>query len=99
MSVELRVALQEERAAQLAERVRRLLGPFGGTEIALDVGCGTGALAFALAPRVAEVVGVDTRRFELAGVPEEERRRVRGPAPAAPYEIEIGWYVARKPGR
>jgi SAM-dependent methyltransferase len=61
VSVELRLALQDERAADLAERVRRLLSPFTGTEAALDAGCGTGALAFALAPNVLEVVGVDTR--------------------------------------
>jgi SAM-dependent methyltransferase len=36
-------------------------------------------------------------RFELAGVDEEERARIRGPAPAAPYEVEVGWYVSRKP--
>ena len=224
MSVELRLALQEERAADLADRLRRLLGPFSGDEVALDSGCGTGALAFALAPLVAEVVGVDVRedyleaaraaapanvrfdvgdaqklpfgygmfdlagshrvlhhvrrpelavselarvtrpggrilvvdqlgsidplrglemdrferlrdpthqhllpdadvrgyldandlvllssevvhervdlehRFDLAGTPEEERARIRGPAPGAPYEIEVGWYVARKSG-
>jgi SAM-dependent methyltransferase len=224
MSVELRLALQEQRSADLAERVRRLLGPFSGNEVALDAGCGTGSLAFALAPLVAEVVGVDTRedyleagrdaapanvrfqvadvmslpfgyaefdlvcchrvlhhvrrpelavselarvarprgrvfiadqlgsvdplvnleqdrferlrdathrrllpdgdirgyldandlvllssevtrervdleqRLELAGVDEEERVRIRGQAPAAHYDIEIGWYVARKPG-
>jgi SAM-dependent methyltransferase len=224
MSVELRLALQEARASDLAERVRRLLGPFTGTEAVLDAGCGTGALAFALAPHVTEVVGVDTRvdyleagratapqnvrfvegdvmalpfgyasfdvacchrvlhhvrrpelavselvrvtrsggrifiadqlgsvdplrsmemdrferlrdsthqrllpdgdvrgyldandlvlltsevtreridleqRLELAGVSEEERERIRGPAPAAPYEVEVGWYVSRKPG-
>jgi hypothetical protein len=23
--------------------------------------------------------------------------RIRGSAPARPYEIEVGWYVARKP--
>jgi tRNA/tmRNA/rRNA uracil-C5-methylase (TrmA/RlmC/RlmD family) len=61
VTVALRQALQDERASDLAERVRRLLGPFAGTEAALDSGCGTGALAFALAPHVAEVVGVDTR--------------------------------------
>jgi SAM-dependent methyltransferase len=220
----MRLALQEERAADLGERVRRLLGPFRGTEVALDSGCGTGALAFALAPLVGEVVGVDTReeyleaaremapenvrflegdstslpfgyatfdlacclrllhhvrrpelvvselarvtrpggrlfivdqlgsidplrslemdrfervrdpshqrllpdadihgfldandlvlltqevtrervdleqRLDLAGVPEEERVRLRGLAPGAVYEIEVGWYVARKPG-
>jgi SAM-dependent methyltransferase len=224
VTVELRQALQEERASDLAQRVRRLLGPFTGTEAALDSGCGTGALAFALAPLVAEVVGIDTRadyleaaradapanarfleadaaalpfeygefdiaashrvlhhvrrpelavselarvtrlggrvfiadqlgsidplrslemdrferlrdpthqrllpdtdirgyldandlvlltsdvtrervdlerRLDLAGIAEEERVKIRGPAPASPYEVEIGWYVARKPG-
>ena len=224
MSVELRLALQEERATDLAERVRRLLGPFTGTEAALDAGCGTGALAFALAPNVLEVVGVDARadyleagrvpapenvsfvegdvtelpfdyasfdlacchrvlhhvrrpelavselarvtrpggrifiadqlgsvdplrsmemdrfehlrdathqrllpdgdirgyldandlvlltsevtreridleqRLDLAGVSEEDRERIRGPAPAEPYDVEIGWYVSRKSG-
>jgi SAM-dependent methyltransferase len=224
VSVDLRLALQEERASDLAGRVRSLLGPFSGTEAALDSGCGTGALAFALAPHVAEVVGVDLRedyleagraeapanvrfvagdstalpfgygefdiaachrilhhvrrpelavselarvtrlgghvfiadqlgsvdplrslemdrferlrdptharllpdadirgyldandlvlitsdvtrervdierRLDLGGFSEEERVKIRGPAPASPYEIEIGWYVSRKPG-
>ncbi len=224
MSVALRLALQEERASELAGRIRRLLGPFGGTEVALDSGCGTGALAFALAPHVGEVVGVDSRpdyveaaraiapgnarfeegeatalpfgygafdiagclrllhhvrrpelavseiarvtrpggkifiadqlgsidplrslemdrferlrdptharllpdadirgfldandlrlisfeisrervdleeRLELAGVSEEERVRIRGLAPTSVYEVEVGWYVASKPG-
>ncbi|HSI97834.1 MAG TPA: methyltransferase domain-containing protein, partial [Gaiellaceae bacterium] len=224
MSVELRLALQEERAADLERRVRRLLGPLSGAEAALDVGCGTGALAIALAPHVAEVVGVDPRadyleaaqsrapenvrlvegdatalpfpygefdivgchrvlhhirrpelavselarvtrlggrvlvvdqlgsvdplrslemdrferlrdpahqrllpdgdirgyldandlvllvsevtreqvdleqRLELGGISEEERVKIRGPSPAAPYEVEVGWYVSRKPG-
>jgi ubiquinone/menaquinone biosynthesis C-methylase UbiE len=224
VSVALRLALQERRSADLEQRVRRLLGPFTGNEAVLDAGCGTGAVAFALAEHVAEVVGVDTRvdyleagraaapqnvrfeeadvmklpfgyaefdlvcchrvlhhvrrpelavselarvaraggkifiadqlgsvdpllsiemdrfeslrdathqrllpdgdirgyldandlllvssevtreqvdleeRLELAGFDQEERARIRGPAPASPYEIEIGWYVARKPG-
>jgi ubiquinone/menaquinone biosynthesis C-methylase UbiE len=224
VSVELRLALQEARASELSDRVRRLLGPFTGTEVALDSGCGTGALALALAPHVGEVVGVDPRsdyleaaraiapvnvrfeegdatalpfgygafdiagclrvlhhvhrpelavselarvtrpggkifvadqlgsidplrslemdrferlrdatherllpdadirgfldandlrllasqisrervdleqRLELAGVSEEERTRIRGLAPTSAYEVEIGWYVARKPG-
>ncbi len=224
MSVELRLALQAPRADDLAQRVRRLLGPFSGNEVVLDSGCGTGSFAFALAPNVAEVVGVDTReeyleaaretapgnvrfvqgdamqlpfgyaqfdlscthrvlhhlrrpelavselarvtrpggrilvadqlgsvdplrsmemdrferlrdpshqrllpdqdirgyldandlvllssevvsqridleqRLELAGFSEEERVRIRGAAPASSYEIEVGWYVARKPG-
>ena len=224
MSVALRQALQEERAADLAAGVRRLLGPFTGREAVLDSGSGTGSLAFALAPNVAEVVGVDVnaeyleaarenapenvrfvegdatslpfgygefdiaashrllhhvrrpelavselarvtrlggrvliadqlgsidplrslemdrferlrdpshqrllpdadirgyldandlvlissevvrervdleQRLDLAGFTEEERVKIRGPGPAAPYEVEIGWYVARKPG-
>ncbi len=61
MSVRLRLALQEQRAAELGERMRRLLGPFTGTEVALDAGSGTGSLALALAPHVGEVVAVDTR--------------------------------------
>ena len=221
----MRLALQEARAGELSERVRRLLGPFTGTELALDSGSGTGAFAFALAAHVGEVVAVDARedyldagrelapenvrfeqgdatalpfgygtfdiagsvrvlhhvrrpelavselarvtrpggrlliadqlgsidplrtlemdrfertrdashqrllpdadirgfidandlvllaqevvrervdleeRLELAEVPEEERVRLRGLAPAPVYEIEVGWYVVRKPGR
>jgi ubiquinone/menaquinone biosynthesis C-methylase UbiE len=223
VSLELRLALQEERAADLTQRVRQFLAPFSGNEIALDAGCGTGSLTFALAQFVAEAVGVDTnveyleagrasappnvrllegdvmalpfgyaefdlacchrvlhhvrrpelavselarvarpggrvfiadqlgstdpllslemdrferlrdpshqrllpeadirgyldandlvllasevtresvdleRRLELAGFDEEERARIRGPGPAAPHDIEIGWYVSRKP--
>jgi SAM-dependent methyltransferase len=37
-------------------------------------------------------------RLVLGGFDEEERVRIRGPAPAKPYEIEVGWYVSRKPG-
>ena len=223
MSLDLRLALQAERADALRERVLRLLAPFSGNEVALDAGCGTGSLTFALAGFVAEVVGADTsaeyleaaraaapenvrfvegdvmalpfgyaefdlvcchrvlhhvhrpelavselvrvarpggrvfiadqlgsvdpllslemdrferlrdssherllpdgdirgyldandlvllsseatretvdleRRLELAGLDEEERVRIRGQAPSATYEVEVGWYVARKP--
>ena len=38
--------------------MQRLLAPLSGDERALDVGCGAGALAYALAPLVGEVVGV-----------------------------------------
>jgi ubiquinone/menaquinone biosynthesis C-methylase UbiE len=48
----------DERAEWLADQVRRFVEPRGG-ERALDAGTGTGALAFALAPLVREVVGVD----------------------------------------
>ena len=51
-------ALQDARAAELEERVRRFVQP-AGDERALDVGTGTRALALALAPHVREVVGVD----------------------------------------
>jgi SAM-dependent methyltransferase len=220
----MRLALQEERAEELSDRVRRLLGPFSGTEVALDSGSGTGSFAFALAPYVGEVVASDAneeyleagraiapanvrfvegdatalpfgyatfdiagslrtlhhvrrpelavselarvtrpggrlliadqlgsidplrslemdrferlrdpshqrllpdadvrgfldandlvllsqevtreridleQRFELAEIPEEERVRLRGLAPGAVYDVEVGWYVARKPG-
>jgi ubiquinone/menaquinone biosynthesis C-methylase UbiE len=48
----------DERAAWLADWVRRFVEP-RGDERALDAGTGTGAVAFALAPLVREVVGVD----------------------------------------
>jgi ubiquinone/menaquinone biosynthesis C-methylase UbiE len=51
-------ARQDARAAQLAEEVRDFVEPCGD-ERALDVGTGAGALAFALAPLVREVVGLD----------------------------------------
>ena len=50
--------LEEARRADLGGRVARFVEP-GSEERALDAGTGTGALAFALAPHVAEVVGVD----------------------------------------
>ena len=51
-------ALQERRAGELAAQVRDFL-PVGSDERALDAGAGTGALAFALAPLVREVVAVE----------------------------------------
>ena len=51
-------ALQDARAAELEAKVERFVVP-GGDERALDSGTGAGALAFALAPHVREVVGVD----------------------------------------
>ena len=51
-------ALQDARAAELEQRVVRFVAP-SGDERALDSGTGSGALAFALAPHVREVVGID----------------------------------------
>ena len=89
MSHELRLALQDERQSDLSDRVRRLLGPFSGSEVALDSGCGTGGLAFALAPHVREVVGVDMRADYLEAAAErapENVRFVEGDAMALPFE-------------
>jgi SAM-dependent methyltransferase len=89
MSVALRIALQEERASETANRVRRFLGPFTGVEIALDSGCGTGALALALAPHVGEVVGTDTRTEYLDAARErapENARFVEADSMALPFD-------------
>src|SRR2546428_4526588 len=50
--------LQDARAASLEQDILRFVAP-SGEERALDSGTGPGALAFALAPHVREVVGVD----------------------------------------
>jgi len=49
---------EEEHRAAMAARVREFVAP-RGDERALDAGAGTGALAFALAPIVREVVAVE----------------------------------------
>lgn len=51
-------AQQDARAADLAARVQSFVLS-RGDERAVDVGCGAGALALALAPHVQHVVGVD----------------------------------------
>jgi len=89
VTVELRLALQERRAEELERHVRRLLGPFTGSELALDSGCGTGALAAALAPHVGKVIGADTdleyleaaRRFAI-----ENAEFVEGDAMKLPFD-------------
>jgi SAM-dependent methyltransferase len=64
--VALRRALQDERRDELEARLRRLLAPLTGNERALDVGCGVGALSYALAPLVGEIVGVDSSEEYIA---------------------------------
>jgi ubiquinone/menaquinone biosynthesis C-methylase UbiE len=89
MTVELRLALQERRAEELERRVRRLLGPFTGSEIALDSGCGTGALAAALAAHVGKVIGADTNLEYLDAARElaiENAEFVEGDATKLPFE-------------
>ena len=49
---------EESRREELREQVRAFVQP-SGDERVLDSGTGTGALAFAIAPLVREVVGVD----------------------------------------
>jgi ubiquinone/menaquinone biosynthesis C-methylase UbiE len=86
----MRIALQEERAADLSERVLRLLAPFSGDERALDAGCGAGALAIAFAPHVREVVGVDSSVELIAAARErapENCTFLEGDVTALPF----GW--------
>jgi ubiquinone/menaquinone biosynthesis C-methylase UbiE len=77
---ERRAALQASRAAGLQARLDDLL-PLAGDERVLDVGAGTGAFAFAVAPRVREVVAVE--------VDEEIAARAAQDAPAN-VEVVVG---------
>ncbi|HJX46540.1 MAG TPA: methyltransferase domain-containing protein [Gaiellaceae bacterium] len=74
---ELIAELEDLRAAETQERLRRLL-TLTGEERALDVGTGAGAFAIALAPFVREVVGVDV----VPELLEEGRKR-------APANVEL----------
>ena len=56
---ERRAAQQAARAEALAERIGSVLALRGGERV-LDVGCGAGALAYAVAPVAREVVAVDS---------------------------------------
>jgi len=81
-------AYQDARAAVLAERVQTFVQA-DGNEHAIDVGCGAGALALALAPLVYDVVGVD----QVAALLELARERapanarfVEGDATNLPFD-------------
>jgi len=83
-----RLALQADRNAALESRLRRLLAPLTGDERVLDVGCGTGAFAYAIAPLVHEVVGVDRTTEYLAAAREHSPDGcsfVEGDATALPF--------------
>jgi ubiquinone/menaquinone biosynthesis C-methylase UbiE len=73
-SLDRRAALQQERAAALAARLDDFLPGLEGDERVLDVGSGLGAFAFAIAPRVREVVAVE--------LDPEQVERIRANAPA-----------------
>ena len=74
-TADLVAARQYARAAERREDLRAFVQP-NGDEHAIDVGTGAGALALALAPFVADVVGVDIEPELLA------RARDRAPANA-----------------
>jgi ubiquinone/menaquinone biosynthesis C-methylase UbiE len=87
--VELRLGLQRQRAADLAARLERWLAPFDGEERVVDVGCGTGAFAHAIAPLVGQVVGVDAEERFLAAAREDAPAGctfVLGDATALPFD-------------
>jgi ubiquinone/menaquinone biosynthesis C-methylase UbiE len=75
-----RSKLQAQRAEALAARLDELL-PVRGDERVLDVGAGTGAFAFAIAPRVREVIAVE--------IDEKLAERARADAPPN-VEVVVG---------
>jgi ubiquinone/menaquinone biosynthesis C-methylase UbiE len=93
-TADLVAARQDARAAELEEQVLAFVQP-RGDERALDSGTGAGALALALAPHVAEVVGVDVEPELLAHARErapgnatfEEADATRLPFPDASFDL------------
>ena len=86
-------ALQDARAVELEAKVLRFVSPTGDERV-LDSGSGPGALAFALAPHVREVVALDL----VPELLEEGRSRagdfpnvsfVEGDATKLPFELGI----------
>jgi ubiquinone/menaquinone biosynthesis C-methylase UbiE len=91
---ERRAAQQAAHAAALADRLDSLLA-LRGDERVLDVGCGAGALAYAVAPAVREVVAVDSdpsmvelaRRNAPANVRVEQADGERLPFAASEFDL------------
>ncbi len=89
-------AHQASRERATRERLSRLLDP-RGSERALDVATGAGALAIALAPLVAGVVGVDivpellgeARRRSPSGVEYVEADAAALPFPAEAFDLVV----------
>ena len=69
---------------------QRFVGPLSGDERVLDSGCGAGAFAFAIAPLVGEVVGVDRASELIAAGRERAPANVtllEGDAEALPFGV------------
>jgi ubiquinone/menaquinone biosynthesis C-methylase UbiE len=85
------VELEGSRREELRERLRKFVAP-RGDERALDVGTGVGAVAFALAPLVDEVVAVDAEPVLLERAREQVEEFpnvsfVQGDANALPVSV------------
>lgn len=79
--------MQLRHAEEIEREVRAFVQP-RGDEQALDVGCGLGALALALAPHVASVVGIDPHAERI-----ERARRLGAASPNAEFVVGDGMHL------
>ena len=75
-----------ERAQAVAEAIRALAGPLAGLR-ALEYGCGTGLLGFALQPHLAHVTLADTSQGMLTVL--REKIAASGAANMTPLELDL----------